>query len=318
MKKMIYAKCQMAQVVGVAAGLLAAVVLSGCAGSCHCAQPVTAGDIMAPGAEVAEISTAFTFTEGPAADAAGNVYFTDQPNNQIMIYTVDGRLETFMRPSGRSNGLYFDVDGTLIACADEYNELWRINVHTKEHTVLAQRYEGGLLNGPNDVWVHPQKRWIYFTDPIYGRPWWDRGPSEQPCEGVYRINADGTGLVRVIDDLVKPNGIIGTPDGKTLYVADIQDRKTWAYAIQPDGSLANKRLFCEPGSDGMTLDCAGNVYLSGDGVMIFNPDGQQIAHIKIPQRWTSNVTFGGKDRRMLFITASPAVYTLQMNVCGAF
>ena len=123
--------------------------------------------------------------------------------------------------------------------------------------------------------------------------------------------------MRVIDDLVKPNGIIGTPDGKTRSVADIQARKTWAWTIAPDGSLTDKRLFCTPGSDGMTLDACGNVYLTGDGVLVFNPAGEQIEHIKVPQRWTANVTFGGKDRKTLFITAGPAVYTLQMNVCGA-
>ncbi len=273
--------------------------------------------IIAPGAELVEVSSEFKFTEGPATDAAGNVYFTDQPNDQIVIFTTDGELKTFMKPAGRSNGMFFDVDGTLIACADEKNELWRIDVKTKKVTVLAQRYDGGLLNGPNDAWVHPQKRWIYFTDPMYKRPWWDRGPTEQPTEGVYRINADGSGLVRLVDDLVQPNGIIGTPDGKTLYVADIRDRKTYAYDIQPDGALADKRLFCEPGSDGMTLDDRGNVYLTGDGVLVYNPDGERIEHIKVPQRWTANVTFGGKDRNYLFITAGPAVYTLKMNVRGA-
>jgi gluconolactonase len=292
------------------------IALGGCTAPCKCKKAVKTNGIIAPGAELVEVSAEFRFTEGPAADAAGNVYFTDQPNDQIMIYTTDGRLETFMKPSGRSNGLFFDTDGSLIACADEKNELWRINVQTKEHIVMAQRYEGKLLNAPNDVWVHPKKGWIYFSDPFYKRTWWDRGPTEQPCEGVYRINADGTGLVRVIDDLVKPNGLIGTLDGKTLYVADIQDRKTWAYTIASDGALTNKRLFCTPGSDGMTLDACGNVYLTGDGVLVFDSAGRQIEHIKVPQRWTANVTFGGQDRQTLFITAGPAVYTLKMNVCG--
>ncbi len=297
--------------------LLSAATLLLCALTSH--TVVVADDaIVAPGAELVEVSTEFKFTEGPATDAAGNIYFTDQPNDQIVLFTTDGKLETFMKPAGRSNGMFFDADGTLIACADDKNELWRIDVKTKQHTVLAQRYDGGLLNGPNDAWVHPQKRWIYFTDPMYKRPWWDRGPTEQPTKGVYRINSDGTGLVRVIDDLVTPNGLIGTPDGKTLYIADIEARKTYAYDIQPDGSLTGKRLFCEPGSDGMTLDRRGNVYLTGDGVLVFNPAGKQIEHIKVPQRWTANVTFGGKDRRTLFMTSGPAVYTLRMNVAGAY
>ncbi len=347
---MLNAKCQMYQVLVCGVFVLVATGFCGCAASCDCpedaagsnetaaacdcaaakeeseaattcdcAKVAEAEGIIAAGAELVAVSSAFRFTEGPAADAAGNVYFTDQPNDQIMIYTVDGELKQFMQPAGRSNGMYFDTDGTLIACADNKNELWRINVETKEHVVLTQRYEGGLFNGPNDAWVHPQKRWIYFTDPMYRRQWWDRSPaSELSSEGAYRINHDGTGLVRVIDDLVKPNGIIGTPDGKTLYVADIDGRKTWAYTIGPDGTLTDKRLFCEAGSDGMTLDCCGNVYLTGgNGVMVFNPDGEQIEQIRVPQGWTANATFGGKDRKTLFITASRAVYTLQMNVCGA-
>ena len=315
--KMFNAKSQLFTVLTGAAAVIFLAALSGCAGSCPCEAVVKVNGVIAPGAEVTEVSTEFGFTEGPAADAAGNVYFTDQPNDRIMIYTTAGKLETFMQPSGRSNGLYFDGDGSLIACADEKNELWRINVKTKEHVVLAQRYEGKLLNAPNDAWVHPKTGWIYFSDPFYKRAWWNRGPTEQSCQGVYRVNGDGTGLVRVIDDLVKPNGLIGTPDGKTLYVADIQDRKTYAYDIASDGTLTNRRLFCEPGSDGMTLDACGNVYLTGDGVLVFNPAGEQIAHIKVPQRWTANVTFGGKDRKTLFMTASTGVYTLQMNVCGA-
>lgn len=296
-------------------GILAGCV--GCTSSCHCEDGVKTSGIIAAGATLAEVSTEFSFTEGPSADAAGNVYFTDQPNDRIMIYTTEGTLETFMKPSGRSNGLYFDEDGSLIACADEKNELWRINVKTKQPIVLAQRYDGKLLNAPNDAWVHPKKGWIYFSDPFYKRSWWDHESKEQLCEGVYRVNADGTGLVRVIDDLVRPNGLIGTPDGRMLYVADIDARKTYAYTIAPDGALTNKRLFCEPGSDGMTLDVCGNVYLTGDGVMVFNPAGEKIDHIKVPQRWTANVTFGGKDRKTLFITAGTGVYTLQMNVRGA-
>ena len=286
---MLNVRCRAANVLAGVVVVLCGAVLGGCAATCGCGQAARVEGIIAAGAELVEVSSEFRFTEGPATDAAGNIYFTDQPNDQIMMYTVDGELKQFMQPAGRSNGMYFDTDGTLISCADDKNELWRINVETKEVTVLAQRYDGGLFNGPNDAWVHPQKRWIYFTDPLYPRRWWDRSPEpQQPTEGVYRINADGTGLVRVIDDLVKPNGIIGTPDGKTLYVADIDDRKTWAYDIESDGSLTNKRLFCEPGSDGMTLDCCGNVYLTGNGVMVFNPDGDATKALQRAQERVSH------------------------------
>ena len=117
-------------------------------------------------------------------------------------------------------------------------------------------------------------------------------------------------------DLVQPNGIIGTPNGKKLYVADIGDRKTYSFKINKDGTLSDRKLFTEMGSDGMTIDSKGNVYLTGKGVTVFNKKGEQIEHIPIDEGWTANVTFGGKDRQTLFITAMGSVYTLRMKVRG--
>lgn len=271
--------------------------------------------VIAPGAELEKLAGEFKFTEGPAADAEGNVYFTDQPNDRILKWSTDGELSTFLQPSGRSNGLYFDADGNLWACADEKNELWRIDPEGNV-TVVVKDYGGKLLNGPNDLWIRPDGG-IYFTDPFYKRDYWDRGPEEQDVQGVYYLSSDRTSLIRVADDLEQPNGIIGTPDGRTLYVADIRAGKTYAYNVQDDGTLANKRLFCELGSDGMTLDSEGNVYLTGRGVTVFDADGKQIEHIEVPERWTANVCFGGPDRRTLFITASTGLYTLKMRVAGA-
>jgi gluconolactonase len=131
---------------------------------------------------------------------------------------------------------------------------------------------------------------------------------------VYFLPVDRKNLKRVITDLKQPNGIIGTADGKTLYVADIGAGKTYAYDVQSDGSLTNKRLFCELGSDGMTLDNEGNVYLTGRGVTVYDKTGKQIEHIDVPEPWTANITFGGKDRHLLFITASKSVYGLKMRV----
>jgi gluconolactonase len=139
---------------------------------------------------------------------------------------------------------------------------------------------------------------------------------EQEVEGVYYLPPGGADLVRVVDDLTQPNGLIGTPDGSTLYVADIGAGKTYVFAIGEDGLLREKRLFCEMGSDGMTIDSEGNVYLTGKGVTVFDAGGQQIAHIDIPEPWTANVCFGGPDRRTLFITASQRAYTLAMRTHG--
>jgi len=135
-------------------------------------------------------------------------------------------------------------------------------------------------------------------------------------EYVYFLAADNKTLMRVIDDMKAPNGIIGTPDSKILYVADIGGGRTFRYRIQPDGSLKEKKLFCELGSDGMTLDNEGNVYLTGKGVTVFDTTGKQIEHIDVAEPWTANVCFGGKDRHTLFITASKCLYSLQMRVKG--
>ena len=116
--------------------------------------------------------------------------------------------------------------------------------------------------------------------------------------------------------LFRSNGIIGTADGKTLYVADIGAGKTYAYAVEADGSLTGKRLFCGLGSDGMTIDSEGNVYLTGKGVTVFDKAGKQIDHLDIPEPWTANVTFGGKDRDLLFITASTSLYGAKLRVKG--
>lgn len=281
-----------------------------------CAATVPAGGegVRAPNAQLEKLAGGYSFTEGPAADKKGNVYFTDQPNDRIWKWSVDGKLSTFLEPCGRSNGLCFDKDGSLWACADEKNELWRIRPNGKVE-VMTKDYGGKLLNGPNDVWVRPDGG-VYITDPYYKRPYWKRGDMEQVCQGVYYLALDHKTLTRVVDDMRQPNGIIGTPDGKTLYVADIGAGKTYSYSIKKDGGLENKRLFCNLGSDGMTIDCEGNVYLTGNGVTVFDKSGKRIDHIDVPEAWTGNVCFGGKDGHTLFITASTSIYRLQMRVYG--
>ncbi|MBM4093427.1 MAG: DUF1080 domain-containing protein, partial [Planctomycetes bacterium] len=278
------------------------------------AKTAKTADIVAAGAEVELLAGDFLFTEGPACDADGNVYFTDQPNDRILKWSVDGQLSTFMQPSGRSNGLCFDAKGNLWACADEKNELWCISPAGNVEVVVKE-YAGKLLNAPNDLWIRPDGG-IYFSDPFYKRDYWKRGPSEQDVQAVYYLPPDRKTLVRVADDLTTPNGLIGTPDGKKLYVADLGAKKTYLYDVQPDGTLQNKRLFCSMGSDGMTIDDEGNVYLTGQGVTVFNTEGVKIREIPIAGGWTANVCFGGKDRQTLFITATKSLYGLRMRVRG--
>ena len=280
--------------------------------------------VTAPNAKVEKLAGGFEFTEGPASDAAGNVFFTDQPNNRILKWSVEGKLSTFMENAGRSNGLSVDSQGRLLACADEKNQLWRIETRGLARglpQVLVSDFGGKKLNGPNDVWVAPSGG-IYFSDPFYKRPYWTRGATEQDTEGVYflapeRKNQAGTRqLSRVVGDLKQPNGLIGTPDGKTLYVADIGAGKTYSYRIQRDGSLTDKKLFCEMGSDGMTIDDEGHIYLTGRGVTVFDKSGRQIERIAVEEGWTANVCFGGADRRSLFITAGKSLYRIPMRTRG--
>lgn len=270
--------------------------------------------IIADGAQLARAGSGFSFTEGPAADAEGRVYFTDQPNNRIHKWSADSGIELYMQDAGRANGLYFDNDGNLIACADEHNELWRISPD-RQVDVLAGDFGGKKFNGPNDAWVAPGGG-IYFTDPYYQREYWSRTEPELESQSVYYLAPDG-GISVVDGELEKPNGIVGSAAGDRLYIADIGANKTWVYERLADGRLADKREFVAMGSDGMTTDLDGNVYLTGDGVTVFNAAGEQIAHIAIDEDWTANVTFGGKDRNILFITAMGSIYTLEMAVQGA-
>ena len=270
---------------------------------------------IAEGAKLQKLAGGFTFTEGPASDAEGNVFFSDQPNNRICKWDTAGKLTTWMQPCGRANGMCFDEHGNLITCSDEHNQLWSITPDQKV-TVLIKNYDHKLLNGPNDVWVRPGGGGIYITDPMYWRDYWTRPPEQQDKRGVYFLSPDGKALTRVVDDLKQPNGIIGTPSGKRLYISDIDAKQTWSYIINDDGSLADKKLFCSLGSDGMTIDSEGNVYLTGHGVTIFDPTGQQIDHIDVDEKWTGNVCFGGKDKHLLFITASTGIYGMQMRTKG--
>lgn len=271
--------------------------------------------IVADGAELVQVSNKFSFTEGPASHKNGDVFFTDQPNNKILKWNaLNNSIIVFKEPAGRSNGLYFDNEGYLIAAADDQNELWRIKMNGEVDTLLTH-FEGKKLNGPNDLWID-KKGGIYFTDPYYQRPYWQRTEAELNKKRVYYISPDLSTVTIAAENFVQPNGIIGSADGKTLYIADIGDQKTFSFTINENGTLTNRTLFTKMGSDGMTIDNRGNIYLTGDGVTVFNTQGKKIMHIPINEEWTANVTFGGKKQDVLFITAKGSIYTLQMNVTG--
>lgn len=235
--------------------------------------------LIKPGAQLIRLPEQFKFTEGPTVDKKGNIFFTDQPNDKIWKYDIKGQLTVFMDTTGRSNGLYMDKNGNILSCADEKNELWSISPE-KRVTVLLKSYEGHPFNGPNDLWVD-RKGGIYFTDPYYQREYWERKKPDLERQNVYYLPKNAKEAIIVDNDVMQPNGIVGSPDGKKLFVADIRANKTYVYQIQKDGSLSNRTIFAAQGSDGMTLDKKGNVYLTGRGITIFNPQGERIGNIPV-------------------------------------
>ena len=284
------------------------------------------------------LKSGFSFTEGPAVDANGNVFFTDQPND--IIYKWDAlthQITPFLTTTGRSNGMAFDKNGFLIACADMQGELWKI-APDGSHEVLVDQYNGKRLNGPNDVWINPISGGIYITDPLFPRDYWsDSDPrkqnwppthSEQAEKGkgghVYYLPPNGKTLIRVTnqsdwDSDSWPNGIVGTPDGKKLYVNKWTNDNfggTWVFDIMPDGTLSNMQKFIAMGGDGMSMDNSGHIYISnGLGITAFSSEGKNILHIKTAEPSTNNV-FCSLDEKTLFITTAHNVSTIKMNIKG--
>ena len=281
-----------------------------CALACLAARGGTAAEeLAAPGAKVEKLADGFAFTEGPASDAKGNVYFSDVRNSRTHKWSLDGKLTTARENTGGANGLYFDRQGNLLACEGGNRRLTSISPDGKV-TVLADAYQGKKLNSPNDLWIDPRGG-VYFTDPRYG----PQDGLEQDGFHVYYLPPGGKELVRVLDDLVKPNGVVGTADGKLLYVADAGDSKTYVYRIQADGSLSGRKPIAPLGSDGMTLDERGNLYLTRGAVHVYSPEGRKIATIEVPEG-PANVCFGGDGGRTLFITARTSLYSVRMSVRG--
>lgn len=272
--------------------------------------------IVPEGAEVERIATDFQFTEGPAYDRQGSLYFSDIPANRIYRIAEDGTVSVFREPSGKSNGLVFDQDGSLLACRHWERDVARI-LPDGTLRVLADAYQGKKLNSPNDCAVAADGA-VYFTDPGYGL---EGRPSEQDVEAVYRVAPDGT-VTRVVSDMTKPNGIFVSPDGKTLYVADSEECVIRAYPIHADGSVGAGRVFADMKSeaegvpDGMTLDEEGNIYCTGGGgIWVFTPDGEHLGTIPMPEV-PANCTFGGPANTTLYITARHSVYRIELLVPG--
>ena len=272
--------------------------------------------VSAPDASLEVVSTGHRFTEGPAADPDGNVYFSDVPQNLIhRIDAATGEVTVAHRETGGANGLIFDAQGRVYACAGKDRVLARHDADGRRAT-LADAFEGDRLNSPNDIVLAPGGG-LYFTDPRYGK----RNDMAMTVEGVYHRSAAGK-LSRVIDDLVRPNGITLAPDGRTLYVADNAAKVIVAYDVADDGSLSGKRPFAamdkadRNGPDGMTIDTDGNVYAAGQGgIWVWKPTGELIEKIAVPKE-PANVAFGGAARDTLYITARDTVYRIRTTQHG--
>lgn len=263
--------------------------------------------------EIEKLASEFKFTEGPAVDAHGNVYFSDIPNSKIWIWTTEDQLKLFRENSNGSNGLYFDKNQNLLACEGGASQI-SSTTPSGNYKVIASTYQGKPFNTTNDLWPD-DKGGIYFTDPQYGG---DMDNLSQGGMHVYYLHPNHIKISKVCDDLVRPNGIIGTPDGKTLYVTDRGAGKTYSYTIDKDGSLYDKKLFIDEGSDGMTLDQNGNIYITTKDksqVDVFSKMGKLLKTILIPEVPT-NVCFGGKNRDQLFITAQTSLYRVELNQKG--
>lgn len=287
----------------------------------------TLADIVDGKPEPRIIAEGFTFTEGPATDAKGDIYFSDLGTTKIHMWKVPAgglppagtelatqTVETWLDPSGKTNGLFWGQDGKLYGCQmDPHRRMVVIDPATKEIAPLVERFEGKRLNNPNDLFIDASGA-IWFSDPAY-----DRKPEEieVPSEAVYWISPDRKTVKRVAEGFKRPNGVLVSPDGKLLYISDRVGNETYVYPILGPGELGERKKFCDYGCDGLAFDEHGNVYTTPKKPMIavFAPDGTLVGEIPLPGNAT-NVTFGGADHKTLFITARDKVLALPMKLTG--
>ena len=281
----------------------------------------TAADPIAglgPTGPITKLHTGFKFVEGPAADGKGNVYFTDIPEEKIFKIDASGKLSVAREKSGHSNGLMLNKNGEIVACEMD-GQLVAFSVDGKERRLVVEKHNGKRFNAPNDL-VLDKAGGIYFTDPAFRAP----TPLPQEKTAVYYADEKGT-VTRLIDNLPNPNGVILSPDEKTLYVIPSGQKKMMSYPVEGPGKIGAGKVFCEleqakpdgnGGGDGLAVDVKGNLYItSGLGLQVFDATGKKLGIIAFPEV-PANVTFGGKDLKTLFVTARTSVYTVPMEVTG--
>lgn len=280
------------------------------------AQQPIAG--LGPTGPVVKLHGGFQFTEGPAADREGNVYFSDIPAEKILKVDTAGKLSVFREKSNNTNGTMFNAAGELVGC-EMQGQLTAMDAAGKVVRTVAGKYEGNRFNAPNDL-VIDAAGGTYFTDPHFRAP----TPLPQGVTAVYYAAADGK-VTRMIDDLKAPNGVILSPDEQTLYVIPSMQAEMMAYPVLSPGKLGKGRVFCtlrQPagasgkGGDGLTVDVKGNLYItSALGLQVYSPAGELLGIIKLPEQ-PANCTFGGADRKTLYVTARTSLYTVPMEIAG--
>ena len=274
-------------------------------------------------AQVESLGTGCQFTEGPVWNSKhGFLLFSDIPANQMKKWSSETGIVDFREPSGKSNGLTYDRQGRLIACEHANRRVSRTEVDG-EIVTIASHYDGKRLNSPNDVVVKTDGS-IYFTDPPYGltAEYGTQGEKELDFHGVYRLPPDEAGLALLVDDFDCPNGLCFSPDESVLYINDSSERMhIRAFDVQPDGTIANGRVFAEivgEGGvpDGMKTDQEGNVYVTGPGgVWIFDAFGKRLGIINAPEG-AINLAWGESDWKTLYIAAKTSLYRIKCKVSG--
>jgi gluconolactonase len=274
-------------------------------------------NVLAHDAKLETVATGFGFTEGPVWDPAGFVYVSDEEINKIYRVYADGHKEELIS-LGDPDGNTYDQNDKLLDCASVLRAIIRIEPDGK-YQVLADHFEGKKFNSPNDVVLGPDGA-IYFTDPTLDLPQGEK--QEIPFQGVYRLDAKGE--VRLLTkDLSQPNGLAFSPDGKKFYVDDSEQRNIRVYDVQPEGTLANGRIFASEAGpqkggvpDGMKVDRNGNLFVTGpEGIWVWDPEGHHLGTIVIPEQ-PANLAWGDPDYGTLYITATKSVYKLRTNTKG--
>tara|TARA_R110002049_G_scaffold2750_4_gene21975 strand:- start:151032 stop:151964 length:933 start_codon:yes stop_codon:yes gene_type:complete len=271
-----------------------------------------------PTGKVEKVHSDFAFTEGPAWDPSGSLYFTDIPNTTIHRLDSDGQLTAVTTDSKFANGILVAADGRMLVC-QMAGQVVSCDPATGQFTTIADQYNGKRFNAPNDL-IIDKVGGIYFTDPLFRAP----EPLPQEIQAVYYIAKDGS-VTRVTEHIAAPNGVALSPDGKHLYVIPSKQDEMLVFDVDGPGSLSGMRTFCkvkqpegktETGGDGMVVDVEGNLYITTHlGVQIYSPDGKRRGLVKFPEQ-PANVTFAGPDRKTMYVTARTGLYRVTMPIAG--